>query len=456
MDFLKTTHEEERIYQWDIDKVLEIIQPSGYEVKEVHFQHCNVKDAYVLEVYEEAGVKLVKIPNILLQSSAPIKAWLTDGERTICGQILTVIARAKPSDYVYTETEIKRYETLEARIEDLENSIKNGNLDVDLSGIEADIDSLQEDVSKLSEDKADKENTYTKAEVDRIVQNLPSGEGGNGSNKTLLGEVVVSGHKKIQPLAIDYTTGIITVDDCSFLPSESVVSYTASKVCIRKKTDAFYPNNVIPSELYSGIGIKKISDNTLYLYKAGTKLESYVETATIDLNAWYIEYSDVTHVGMSVDLSEIEYGNHLAIEVFSPCTEIKTGIALAVNVTDNDSVKYLSYGATNGIRATSATGGDDYAFDSIRSLSSTGNVIKGNAMPLRYTYDLKITEDFIYVEAKNIFTVSSNDDKLPVYSFGQKTFLIKNNGINKISATQGSNYLMLAEGAYLKIWEVHD
>ena len=33
----------------------------------------------------------------------------------------------------------------------------------------------EEVVSKLSEDKADKENTYTKAEVDEIVQNLPSG-----------------------------------------------------------------------------------------------------------------------------------------------------------------------------------------------------------------------------------------------------------------------------------------
>ena len=140
----------------------------------------------------------------------------------------------------------------------------------------------------------------------------------------------------------------------------------------------------------------------------------------------------------------------------SPCTDVKTPAGSRLNVTDKDSVKYLSYGATNGIRATSVTGGDDYAFDSIRSLTSTGNVIKGNAMPLKYNYDLKITEDFIYVEAKNIFTVSSSDDKLPTYSFGQKAFLINNNGLKKFTVTQGSNYVMHAEGSYIKIWEVHD
>lgn len=437
------------LYQWDLDRQIEVTDDS---VSEVHFAHPGDEDALVVKVDEADGVRVASIPNILLQGYAPIKVWLVVGNVTVYGNKLTVTGRAKPDDYVYTETEVKRYETLEKRIEALEQNGGGGS--IDLTEIEADITELQEDVGKLSEEKADKENTYTKAEVDEKIQNVPSGEGG-GSNKTLLGEANITGHRKIQPLSIDYTTGIITVDDCSFLPSGKV-AYTKYMVCIRKKTDAFYPNNVIPSELYSGIGIEKISDNTLYLYKANTKIESYVESATIDLNAWYIEYSEVTHTGISVDLSEIEYGNHLAIEVFSPCTEIKSTTGLVVNVTDNDSVKYLSYGATNGIRATNATGGDDYAFDSIRALSSTGNVIKGNAMPLRYTYDLKITEDFIYVEAENIFTVSSNDDKLPVYSFGQKAFLIKNNGINKISVSQGNNYLMLAEGSYLKVWEVHD
>ena len=164
----------EKIYQWDTNKVLEIKPCAEYTVEEVHFQHCNASDALVVEIYEEEGRKLTKIPNILLQSSAPIKAWLTDGERTICGQILTVIQRAKPDDYVYTETEVKRYETLEKRIEELEKGGGGGS--VDLTEIEADIESLQEDVSKLSEEISDlKENAPT---VDDILNALPTWQGG--------------------------------------------------------------------------------------------------------------------------------------------------------------------------------------------------------------------------------------------------------------------------------------
>lgn len=144
----------EKIYQWDTNKVLEVKPCAEYTVAEVHFQHCGKEDALVVEIYEEEGRSLAKLPNILLQSSAPIKAWLTDGEKTICGQILTVIQRAKPADYVYTETEVKRYESLEARIEELEKGGGGSGGSVDLSEIEAEIEELQSDVSQLSEDIA--------------------------------------------------------------------------------------------------------------------------------------------------------------------------------------------------------------------------------------------------------------------------------------------------------------
>lgn len=133
MEFLSN----EKIYQWDLNKVLGIMPCAEYTLAEVHFQHCGASDALVVEIYEEEGKKLAKIPNIFLQSSAPIKAWLTDGEKTICGQILTVIPRAKPADYVYTETEVKRYEALESRIKALERNGGGGgssDLDVQING----------------------------------------------------------------------------------------------------------------------------------------------------------------------------------------------------------------------------------------------------------------------------------------------------------------------------------
>ena len=271
-------------------------------------------------------------------------------------------------------------------------------------------------------------------------------------NKTLLGEVVVTGHRKIQPLSIDYATGIITVDDCSFLPNAKV-PYTHYKICIRKKTDAFYPNNVIPSELYNSLGIEKISDNTLYLYTSNTKIESYATSETINLNAWYLEYSEVNTGSISVDLTGLEFGNHLQVEFFNPCAEIQSAVVMRANVYGDGKNKYLEYNKTDGIRPLN---GDTYSFDSVRGLPANGgNKIKGNSMPIRYIYDF-VVDDFIYVTGKNVFAVADNKDKLPVYYTEEKTILLQNYGLTKFEMALGVNYLTIPEGSYIKVWEVHD
>ena len=298
---------------------------------------------------------------------------------------------------------------------------------------------------------AEEVNLYTAPEIDEMLQNLPSG-GSAGNNKTLLGEVVVTGHRKIQPLAIDYATGIITVDDCSFLP-DTKVPYTHYKICIRKKTDAFYPNNVIPSELYNSIGIEKISDNTLYLYTSNTKIESYATSETINLNAWYLEYSEVNTGLISVDLTGLEFGNHLQVEFFNPCAEIQSVVVMKANVYGDGNNKYLDYNKTDGIRPLN---GDTYAFDSVRGLPANGgNKIKGNSMPIRYIYDF-VVDDFIYATGKNVFAVADSKDKLPVYYTEEKTILLQNYGLTKFEMSLGVNYLTIPEGSYIKVWEVHD
>lgn len=135
------------LYQWDLDRQIEVTDDS---VSEVHFAHPEDDKALVVEIDEIDGVRVASIPNILLQGYAPIKVWLVVGDVTVYGDKLNVTGRAKPDDYVYTETEVKRYEALESRIEALEKNGGGGS--VDLTEIEADITELQEDVSKLSEE----------------------------------------------------------------------------------------------------------------------------------------------------------------------------------------------------------------------------------------------------------------------------------------------------------------
>ena len=116
------------LYQWDTGRQVSINPPEGITVDEVHFAGRN--DAVALVVAPktaEEGI-VADIPNIFLQKSTGIRMWAVmrypDGsERTVSTNSEIIISRAKPEDYVYTETEVQRYETLEERIEELE---KNG------------------------------------------------------------------------------------------------------------------------------------------------------------------------------------------------------------------------------------------------------------------------------------------------------------------------------------------
>ena len=118
-------------FQWDQDRKLVIADPA---IDEVHF--CNKTDdcSLVCEVYEEEGLRLVNVPNILLQTDWDIRVY------GYCGNCYTkqsarfkVNARTRPADYVYTETEVKRWEDLEKRINDtideFEEAKENGYFD---------------------------------------------------------------------------------------------------------------------------------------------------------------------------------------------------------------------------------------------------------------------------------------------------------------------------------------
>ena len=134
-------------YQWDIDRKI-IVEDSS--ITQVHF--CNRTDdcSLICEVYDEGNLRVVNVPNILLQASLPIRVYGYDGDHTEYCKYFNVYRRTKPADYVYTETEVKNYDSLIKRIEQIEQDIiseeKIGeaveryldendiNVDVDLTG----------------------------------------------------------------------------------------------------------------------------------------------------------------------------------------------------------------------------------------------------------------------------------------------------------------------------------
>lgn len=119
----------EHFYQWDIDRKIIVLDD---DITEVHF--CNRTDdcSLVCEVYSIDGIRLVNVPNILLQNDWRINVYAYDKNYTKHSECFKVVKRSKPTDYIYTETEIKRYGDLEERIAALEeNGIPS---DVDLTG----------------------------------------------------------------------------------------------------------------------------------------------------------------------------------------------------------------------------------------------------------------------------------------------------------------------------------
>lgn len=114
------------LYQWDLNRRIRITGEGIDLVSEVHF------GTLVVRPISADGCLTANIPNILLQAAEHIKVYLvlTAGEEkhTLGEYELRVIAREKPSDYIYAETEVSSYESLEKRVSELEQSGGTGGI----------------------------------------------------------------------------------------------------------------------------------------------------------------------------------------------------------------------------------------------------------------------------------------------------------------------------------------
>jgi hypothetical protein len=129
----------DKFYQWDVDRKL-IIEDAT--ITQVHF--CNRTDecSLVCETYQEDGLTLVNVPNVLLQTDWRINVYAYDTNYTKFSECFAVAKRSKPENYIYTETEVLTYNTLLNRIDELDESIgdrvndylEENEINVDLEG----------------------------------------------------------------------------------------------------------------------------------------------------------------------------------------------------------------------------------------------------------------------------------------------------------------------------------
>lgn len=106
----------ECFYQWDLNQKLVVNDPT---IKELHYSTMLCTEALICQVVDGAA----DVPNILLQQGTSIDVYGYCGScYTKAHKTFKVMPREKPADYVYTETEVKKYDDLEKRIKELEET----------------------------------------------------------------------------------------------------------------------------------------------------------------------------------------------------------------------------------------------------------------------------------------------------------------------------------------------
>ena len=99
-------------WQWELNRRLEVSE----DCTQVHFANGTTDKALVLDVFEENGKRLVKVPDELLRVAAQLRCYAWNGASVIETESFDVLPREKPDDYVYEPEEVRRYEKLEAEL----------------------------------------------------------------------------------------------------------------------------------------------------------------------------------------------------------------------------------------------------------------------------------------------------------------------------------------------------
>ena len=175
-------------YQWDTNQ--QVTHENLSVGDEVHVYSPMKTSALVVLAYEmDDGKVVADVPNILLQSHFPITVYriLVDdeGRSTLDEYQFQVKKRAKPTDYVYTETEVVDYRNLDRRLRALEGEglaqaiadyLEENPIEAGATAAEAaQIEQNKQSIEKLSVDKLDS-SKLPEAVNDALAQAKASGE----------------------------------------------------------------------------------------------------------------------------------------------------------------------------------------------------------------------------------------------------------------------------------------
>lgn len=149
-------------WQWDIGQKLVI---DNQDCGEVHFHNGTSESALIVAIRTaDDGARVVDVPNILLQTAESIRAYLYQRHEneavTLTMYTFQVMARIKPADYVYTETEVLNYSYLDKRLNDLEGEGLANAVEAYLKENPVQAGATEEEAKQIAQNKTDIEKLY--------------------------------------------------------------------------------------------------------------------------------------------------------------------------------------------------------------------------------------------------------------------------------------------------------
>jgi hypothetical protein len=162
----------DKFYQWDLNQYLVV---DDKEIKQLHFTNAVITEALITEVID--GVAAV--PNILLQTDWDISVYGTCGECVRDMARFKVEARAKPADYVYTETEVMTWERLENDINAAINALNEAEADRVAAELERrDNEALRQDTEAIriqAEERRELAEDIRQEDTENAIRRLDGG-----------------------------------------------------------------------------------------------------------------------------------------------------------------------------------------------------------------------------------------------------------------------------------------
>lgn len=108
------------LWQWDTGRYVSV----DTAAHEVHFSREGARSSHTVQIEDGKA----KVPDHMLVMAGKLITYVVEeddtGEMTVFKQLFDVQRRPKPSDYIYTEQDIKRWEALEKRLSSAEESIE--------------------------------------------------------------------------------------------------------------------------------------------------------------------------------------------------------------------------------------------------------------------------------------------------------------------------------------------